>query len=82
MAVISVTAKEAENQLQDLLLRAEQGEEIIITRDGKPSARLVPLETKSKPSGQRCFGQHRGPVVMSDDFDAELPEVFWLGKES
>ena len=28
----------------------------------------------------RVFGQFRGKVHMADDFDAELPEVFWLGQ--
>jgi prevent-host-death family protein len=39
---------EAKNKLSDLLDRAERGEEIIITRRGKPIAKLVPIAKKSK----------------------------------
>ena len=37
-----VGAFEAKNKLSALLDRVEQGEEIIITRHGRPVARLVP----------------------------------------
>jgi prevent-host-death family protein len=40
-----VEAFEAKNRLGALLDRVEHGEEIIITRHGKPVARLVPVET-------------------------------------
>ncbi len=39
-----VGAFEAKNRLGSLLDRVEQGEEIVITRHGKPVARLVPNE--------------------------------------
>lgn len=35
---------EAKNKLSSLLERAERGEEIVITRRGKPVARLVPMQ--------------------------------------
>jgi prevent-host-death family protein len=34
---------EAKNRLSELLDRAERGEEVIITRRGKPVAKLVPV---------------------------------------
>jgi prevent-host-death family protein len=37
-----VGAFEAKNRLGSLLDRVEQGEEIVITRRGKPAAKLVP----------------------------------------
>jgi prevent-host-death family protein len=37
-----IGAFEAKNKLGSLLDRVEQGEEIVITRHGKPVARLVP----------------------------------------
>jgi len=40
--VIEVGAFEAKNTLGSLLDRVEQGEEVVITRHGKPVARLVP----------------------------------------
>lgn len=41
---ISVTA--AEGQLTELVRRAEAGDEIILTRDGQPAARLVAVSRK------------------------------------
>ena len=32
-------------------------------------------------SGGRIFDMHPGAMVMSDDFDAPLPDSFWLGEE-
>ena len=34
-----------------------------------------------KYSKHRKFGLHRGLMKMSDDFDAPLPDSFWLGEE-
>ncbi len=39
-----VGAFEAKNKLSALLDRVEQGEEIVITRHGRPVARLVPTD--------------------------------------
>ena len=44
-----IGAFEAKNKLGALLDRVERGEEIIITRHGKPVARLVPI------AGRRVF---------------------------
>jgi prevent-host-death family protein len=41
---MEIGAFEAKNQLSRLLERAERGEEIVITRRGKPVARLVPFQ--------------------------------------
>ena len=42
----SIGALEAKTRLSELLDRVARGEEIMITRDGKPAARLVPAEAK------------------------------------
>lgn len=42
--MITVGAFEAKTHLSALLERVENGEEIVITRHGKPLARLVPIE--------------------------------------
>ena len=38
-----VGAFEAKNKLSELLDRVEKGEEIVVTRHGRPVARLVPM---------------------------------------
>lgn len=49
-----IGAFEAKNTLGALLDRVEQGEEIVITRHGKPVARLAPCETKIDHEGMRA----------------------------
>ena len=39
-----VSVGEAKTHLSDLIARAEEGEDVIITRDGVPVARIMPLE--------------------------------------
>jgi antitoxin (DNA-binding transcriptional repressor) of toxin-antitoxin stability system len=41
-------------------------------------AQVIPLPEKPK---QRIAPLHPGAIEMSDDFDAPLPDEFWLGKE-
>ena len=45
---------EAKAHLSELLDRVARGEEIVITRDGKPAARLVPAEGAPKPAGKKA----------------------------
>ena len=47
-----VTVQDAMAQLSQLLATAERGEEVVITRDGRPMVRLVPVdEPVSRPVG-------------------------------
>jgi len=46
MSVITVGAFEAKTKLAELLRRVERGDEVIITRHGKPVARLLPHNAK------------------------------------
>ena len=43
--MLSIGAFEAKNRLSELLDAAENGEEIMITKHGRPVAKLVPVET-------------------------------------
>lgn len=49
-----VGAFEAKNTLSALLDLVEQGEEVVITRHGKPVARLVPPKGKHDPEEVRA----------------------------
>jgi antitoxin (DNA-binding transcriptional repressor) of toxin-antitoxin stability system len=55
--------------LSRLLDRALAGEEVIVTRSGKPVAKLVPL-----PREPRRPGSLAGRLTIAADFDAPLPE--------
>jgi prevent-host-death family protein len=66
----TVNTYAAKTHLSSLLEEVVAGEEIVITKPGKPIARLVPLE---KPDVRKTSGMLRGQIWMSDDFDAPLP---------
>lgn len=46
---------EAEDNLGKLLDRAEAGEEVVVTRHGKPSARLILLPVVTEADTQRAL---------------------------
>ena len=61
---------EAKSQLSKLIESALAGEEIVIAKAGKPLVKLIPYQENRHP---RTPGGWEGKVVMSDDFDEELP---------
>jgi prevent-host-death family protein len=67
----TINVAEAKARLPELIERAARGEEIVLSRAGKPQARLVPLENPRK--ALRVPGKGKGRFRMSRDFDAPLP---------
>jgi prevent-host-death family protein len=67
----TVSLYRAKTTLSALVERAAEGEEIVITKSGKPKAKLVPLEDV-RP--ERTPGKGRGAWIVRDDFDAPLPD--------
>jgi prevent-host-death family protein len=61
---------EAKTHLSTLVDRAAAGEEIVITKYGRPCARLVPLKSKTV---HRRPGRGKGKIWIAADFDAPLP---------
>ncbi|MGB7921819.1 MAG: type II toxin-antitoxin system prevent-host-death family antitoxin [Pyrinomonadaceae bacterium] len=72
----TVNIDEAKSQLQDLLALALEGNEVVITSEGRPLARLVPVTTSSKK--RRVAGLNRGKIWTSEDFDKPLSECAHL----
>jgi len=69
----SVTLEEAQFQLAQLIEQLRPGEEIVITRDQKPVARLIAEAKPERPLRQ--FGTMKGTVLyMAPDFDAPLED--------
>lgn len=56
---VTVNIHEAKTQLSRLLMRVQEGEEVIIAKAGKPQARLVPL----REPGERRPGIAKGAVT-------------------
>jgi len=78
MTAKTVPLHEAETHLRELVELVELGQDVEITVD---SGRRVRLISVPAPTKIRTFGQHRGKAKMSEDFDAPLPEGFWLTGE-
>jgi prevent-host-death family protein len=68
--VKEVNIHEAKTHLSRLLNRVASGEEIVISRAGKPIARLVPIGAPVS----RQLGRDVGLFMVPDDFDQPLPE--------
>jgi len=70
----TVNMLEAKNNLSKLVEAVESGSEseVIIARNGKPAARLVPLEHKK--AGVR-IGVARGRFTVPDDIDRDNEEI-------
>jgi prevent-host-death family protein len=61
-----VNVHAAKSQLSRLLQEVEEGEEIVIARNGRPVAKLVPHVEERKP---REPGWAKGRLWMAPDFD-------------
>lgn len=70
----------AKAHLSRLVDEAAAGEEIVITKNGKPIARLCPL---ASPKRKRVLGRLEGKLIVPDDFDRlyedEIRELFEKG---
>ena len=59
---------QAKSNLSNLLDLALEGQEIVITQDNQPVAKISPIQKPLKR------GSAKGMVWMSDDFDAPLED--------
>jgi prevent-host-death family protein len=67
-----VNIHQAKTNLSRLVERAANGEEIIIAKAGKPTARLTAYQ---HIRGPRKPGYWKGRVIIADDFDSLPVEV-------
>jgi prevent-host-death family protein len=80
----TVSTREAKNKFIELGRRAEAGERIVVTRNGKPAFELAPLQHKGGidwEAGERWLkarGITRKESWISPDFDDPLPEDFLI----
>ncbi len=66
----TVNIHEAKTHLSRLIAQVEAGEDVVIARNGRPVARLVPCEQQ----GKREFGVLKGRIKLDDSFFDPLPE--------
>lgn len=74
----TIDVHEATTHFSDLLIWVREGTEVIVTEGANPFARIIPIAKES----QRTPGLHVGAIQMSSDFDAPLPEAFWMGADA
>lgn len=70
----TVNMLQAKSTLSRLVEAIEAGQEreIVIARNGKPAAKLVPI---NKPSGGPRLGVAKGKFTVPDDIDASNEQV-------
>jgi len=80
----AVSIRDAKNRLTELARRVEQGETIVVTRNGRPIIDLVPHRPRAKldlAAADRFRAkydiEHLVPAIP-DDFDDPLPEDILL----
>jgi prevent-host-death family protein len=80
----TISIKDAENRLGELAQLVEQGETIVVTRNGKPVFDLVPHQMKgslSLEAGEEFLRTRSVKEIfpyMADDFDEPLPQDLLL----
>ena len=62
----TIDVNQAKQHLSELIEQTIGGDEVIITKDGKPIAKLVAVTRANK---QRNFGSAKDLIKISDDFD-------------
>lgn len=66
-----VNIQEAKIQFSKLIAAVEGGEEIVISRYGRPVAKLVPFQSKPAP---RKPGSAKGKFTVPPEFFEPLPD--------
>jgi prevent-host-death family protein len=67
----TVNIYDAKTRLSQLVDKAVAGEDVIVSRNGKPLVLITRLEGAKRPIR---FGVLKGKVRVAKDFDAPLPE--------
>jgi prevent-host-death family protein len=82
--VKTVSIRDAKNRLTKLAREVEEGETVVVTRNGRPVLDMVPHQTRKGlrfDAIEKFKRKHRIKTIVSyiaDDFDDPLPEDFLL----
>lgn len=74
----TVNIYEAKTRLSQLVDKAASGEDVVVSRNGKPMVRITRLVA---PARRIKFGVLKGKVRVAPDFDAPLPDELLAGFE-
>ena len=67
-----VNIYDAKTRFSELVDKAAAGDDVIVSRNGKPLVRITRLE--GAPKKRIKFGTLKGKIKLSTDFDAPLPD--------
>lgn len=68
---MEVNVHHAKTHLSKLIQQAENGEEVIIARDGKPAVKLVPVVPEQPNAGKRIPGRLKGKLNLPENWEEE-----------
>ncbi len=74
----TINIYEAKTQFSQLVDRAAAGEDVVVSRHGRPLVRLTRLDA---PQRKITFGLLQDRLMLADDFDAPLPDEVLAGFE-
>jgi antitoxin (DNA-binding transcriptional repressor) of toxin-antitoxin stability system len=69
----------ADTRLNELITLLKADDEILLTKDGVPIARLSAIEETPAGAKARVPGLGKGKIWISADFDDPLADAFWSG---
>ena len=68
---MKVSVYEAKSKLSQMINKALEGEEVVITRNGEDTVKLTPVPKRKK---RDWIGMYEGQIEIRDDFNDPLPE--------
>jgi prevent-host-death family protein len=78
-APTTLGAYEAKTKFSELIARAEKGETFVVTKNGRPVARISParteLQSEARAAGERILGRLDARIRGVYDFDAFWAEL-------
>lgn len=80
----TINIDEVKNSIQAVIALTRNGDEIIIEENGEPVVKVTPIEKPENIKKERVLGLGVGRgegYFMSEDFNDELPDEFWLGED-
>ncbi len=76
--MIQVNVHAAKTQLSQLLALVEEGEEVVIARNGRPVARVVPYEPRRDYAAIRGVWKDKVDMSRFDEADEEIAREFGM----
>jgi prevent-host-death family protein len=66
-----VNVHKAKTSLSKLIQQAENGEEVVIARNGKPAVKLVPVTEEAAKPQFRVMGRLKGKLNLPENWEEE-----------